>query len=617
MDKYNILVNILDRLMSEAPSKYKRYYPDPNDGEKVDQARARAFIHLFFKVKYGMDNFEERESYITDDPYDAGIDGYYIDKEAKKILFVQSKFRLNKKNFENKEISIDELLNMDVDRIVDGEVEDEDGNLYNGKIKNMLQKINAIDDIGRYQYEVVILANLKKDHYKQSQLKKLTGGFPSKVFDYERCYNEFVFPVVTGCYFNADEIRIKLSLANKENNDGRISYTVKSEYGACKIMVAFIPVLEIAKVVSKYKNSILKYNPRCFLSLQNNTINPKIRNTIIQKRTNEIALYNNGITILSDDTSFSSQVALKDVAQLIIKNPQIVNGGQTAYTFSSIYENDVDYLEHFHEKEVLVKIITFLGEYNEEDKLKLIEELSKATNEQTPVKEADRRANDKVQVEYQKRIYRDFGYFYNRKMGEFHDGLSQNFITRDKIVDRTTFMRVASAIQGEVAKARRNGEDVLFRQEYFDRVFKDTNIYRKYMYGYFCYMYLAEMEKRFSKQPNNKYGINTYGYALRFGKYAVAHVVSKNFLETLEYEEYEANAQMYTDIVLAQWAKFEKYATKKTHNRDYFYESVGENGEIENYYNYDGYYKGRTINRDLENYKFSVNIDYLDHSMTK
>ena len=45
-------------------------------------------------------------------------------------------------------------------------------------------------------------------------------------------------------------------------------------------MVAFVPVLEIAKVVAKYKNSILKYNPRCFLSLKNNTINPKIRSTI-------------------------------------------------------------------------------------------------------------------------------------------------------------------------------------------------------------------------------------------------------------------------------------------------------------------------------------------------
>lgn len=612
MEKYNILVNILDQLMAEAPSRYKRYYPDPNNREKLDQARARTFIHLYLKVMYGIDEFQEREKYITDDPYDAGIDAYYIDKEAKKVLFLQSKFRVNQNNFENKEISINELLNMDVDRILDGELEDEEGNPYNSRIKGMMDEINGIDDIGRYKYEVIILANLKSERYKKSQIKKLTGGIPSKIFDYERCYNELVFPVVTGCYFNADEIRIKLSLTNKENNDGRISYTVNTGYGACKIMVAFIPVLEIAKVVAKYKNSILKYNPRCFLSLQNNIINPKIKNTIIKKRTNEIALYNNGITILSDDTSFSSQVALKDTAQLIIKNPQIINGGQTAYTFANIYENDLDYMEHFQEKEVLVKIITFLGEYDEESKLKLIEELSKATNEQTPVKEADRRANDKVQVKYQRQIYRDFGYFYNRKMGEFHDGLRQNFITRDKIVDRTIFMRAASAIQGEVAKARRNGEDILFRQEYFDKIFEDTDIYRKYMYGYFCYMYLTELEKNFSKQPNNKYGINIYGYALRFGKYAVTYAVTKNYLDTLENEQYEKNVQMYANMILAQWMKFEKAVSRKAHNRDYFYKSVGENGEIESYYNYDGYYKGRTINQDIKEYAFMIGTDYFD-----
>ena len=55
-------------------------------------------------------------------------------------------------------------------------------------------------------------------------------------------------------------------------------------------------------------------------------------------------------------------------------------------------------MEHFEGKEVLVKIITFLGEYKESDKLSLIEELSKATNEQTPVKEVDRRANDRIQI---------------------------------------------------------------------------------------------------------------------------------------------------------------------------------------------------------------------------
>ncbi len=618
MDKYEILVNIIDTLMGEAPGKYKRYYPDPNNRDKVDQARARIFIHLFLKVNYGINDFEERERYITDEVNDGGIDAYYIDRETKTILFLQSKFRTNKSNFENKEISLEEILKMDVDRVVDGENDSEDGVPYNGKIKTMMAKIGQIEDIGRYHYKVIILANLKKNSYKHSQLKRLAGGFPVNVFDYEKCYNELVFPMVSGCYYKADEIKIRLSLVNKENNDGRISYAVETNYGTCKIMVAFVPIAEIAKVVSKYKNAILKYNPRCYLSLKNNTVNPKIRDTVKTKVTNEIALYNNGITILSDDTVFNSKIAVKDTAQLIIRNPQIVNGGQTAYTFASIYEEDEDYEEYFAGKEVLVKIITFINdedeeneskeekEKREENRLKLIEELSKATNEQTPVKEVDRRANDKVQLKYQQNIYRDFGYFYNRKMGEFYDGLSHNYITRDQIIDRAVFIRVACAVQGEVSKARRNGEEFLFRQENFDKVLLDTDIYRKYMYGYFCHQYLVSLEKKYSLKKNNKYGVNTYGYALRYGKYAVTYVVARNYLETLAPSEYEENAKMYADIILSQWMEFEKAVAKKAQNRDYFYRSTDETGVVEHYYNYDGYYKGRTINMDLNQYPFSM-----------
>lgn len=608
MNKYDVLINIIDTLMKEAPSSYKRYYPAENEIVKLDQARARTFIHLYLKVKYGINDFETREGYITDETNDGGIDAYYIDKEQKTISFVQSKFRVNQNNFENKEITLNEILKMDVDRVVDGEICDEDDNQYNSKIRNMIKIISDIDDIGRYNYKVIILANLKRDSYRPSQLKRLTGGFPAEVFDYERCYNELVFPIVTGCYYNAEEIKIQLSLVNKENNDGRISYTVESSYGKCKIMVAFVPVIEIAKVVSKYKNTILKYNPRCYLSLNNNTVNPKIQSTIKNKDTNEIALYNNGITILSDDTNFNSKIAVKDTAQLIIKNPQIINGGQTAYTFASIYEEDIDYIESFEGKEVLVKIITFLGEYNEEDKLNLIEELSKATNEQTPVKEVDRRANDKVQLKYQKNIYHDFGYFYNRKMGEFYDGLNKNYIDRKKIIDRTIFMRVACAVVGEVSKARRNSEDVLFRQDNFDKIFIDSEIYKKYMYGYLCHVYLNELERK----NNNKNVIKRYGYALRYGKYAVTYVVSKNFLETIDVDDYEANVKMYTDIVLAQWLEFERNIVNKIQNYDYFYQTTNEKGVVENYYNFDGYYKGKTINSDLDEYHFSLDPEYLN-----
>ena len=68
---------------------------------------------------------------------------------------------------------------------------------------------------------------------------------------------------------------------------------------------------------------------------------------------------------------------------------------------------------------------------------------------------------------------------------------------------------------------------------------------------------------------------------------------------------------MYTDIILGQWSDFEKAISKKVDNRDYFYQEIGENGQNEYYYNYDGYYKGRTINNDLKKFPFDINKNNL------
>ena len=142
MTRYEILVQILDELRKEAPKEYKTYYPEDDDQEGLNKARSKSFIHLFLKSMYGIEEFKDREKYITDDPYDGGIDAYYINRESKEIVFIQSKFRTSENNFENKEIEYDELLSMDVDRIIiDGEETDENDNSYNKKILKMQKEI--------------------------------------------------------------------------------------------------------------------------------------------------------------------------------------------------------------------------------------------------------------------------------------------------------------------------------------------------------------------------------------------------------------------------------------------------------------------------------------------
>ncbi|MFA6901474.1 MAG: AIPR family protein [Gallionellaceae bacterium] len=450
--KYEILISILDRLCSEATSKHSsRYRPNELETEKINNARSRAFIHLYLKVMFGILDFEEREKHITDNSYDGGIDGYFIDEETKIIYLIQSKFRMSAKNFEGKEIALEEILTMDVNRILEGELSDENGNTYNGKIKQLQREISQIPDIARYSYRIVLLANL--ENVSATKLKQLTGGYAVEVFNFEKSYEKLVFPIISGTYFTASDINIPIDLSNK-NAGSKISYTVKTKISDCEITVLFAPTIEIAKIMSKYKNTILKYNPRSYLEFSGKSVNDAIRSTILQTDTNEFALFNNGITLISDETYINEKIGQKNKAQLRIKNPQIINGGQTSYTLSRIYEehkdNNPDSL--FAEKEVLLKIITLIDNNSHENKLQLIDEISNATNKQTPVINADRFANEVIHQEIQKKVFDKFGLLYERKRGEFSDGLKSGYIDEEIIIERNLFLRLFFSSNGMVNK---------------------------------------------------------------------------------------------------------------------------------------------------------------------
>jgi len=602
MSKFQTLVNILDVLRKEAPEGYNFYHPLDSDVVNVNKARSRALVHLYLKVKFGLISFQEREKYVTDGINDAGIDGYFIDREKKIIYFIQSKFRDNQANFESKEIKYEELINMEIDRVTEGCTCYECNTQYNSKILNLIAEIQDITDIGRYKYNIIIIANTKD--VAQSKLRKLSDGNPVFEYNFEKIYNDLVFPIVTGTYFDQSELVIEINLSNKTSEE--ISYSVETEFTDCNITALFVPTLEIAKALYKYKNSILKFNPRSYLEMKSGTVNAEIANTIISKKTNEFALFNNGITILSDDTDLNKKIARAGVGQLIITNPQIINGGQTAYTLSRIFEEIIENkrdISVFNNKEVLLKVITFNKDDTEkslDNKLKLIEAISKATNKQTEVSEADRRSNDKIQIELQNLIFRDFGYFYQRKAGEFGEGLKNKYIDRRHIIDRELFLRLSLACDGKPSQARRTGSKTLFMKTNFDKTLNDSTKYKMYVYAYQLFQELNVRQSTFSDERNNKDGIINYGYALRYGKFAIISAIMKDYKKNKDEDIY-----ILIGKYLESWLKWEQNIVDLSINNNYFrIVKEEETGLTRQIINFDGYYKGYTVNQQIIDYKF-------------
>ncbi len=453
-----MLVRVLDGIRSEAAGTRfaARYAVGATEIDDVWQARSRAYVHLYLKVMFGITDFEEREQYVTDGKQDGGIDGYFIDMNIRTIFLIQSKFRNTEENFENKPITLDELLSMQIKRVLGGQETDEKGIKYNGKILGLQRRIAEILDIGRYKPQVLILANIKP--VSSETLLRLTDGYLVEIVSFDKAYKDLLYPVLSGTLFRANGLSLSVDISNKSAGT-KIAYSVLSNEYQCDITVVFVPTIEIAKIMSRYKNSILRYNPRSYLELEGAKVNHAITETILSPDSNEFAILNNGITIVCDESSISEQSGRLHRAQLYLVNPQIINGGQTAYTLSRIYDRmGPDKREEvFSGKEVLVKAIALTNRgdamTDEERRIAFIERISMATNSQTLVTNADRKSGDVLHSQLQTALFEWYGLLYERKRGEFSDGIADGYIAAKDVVNRVLFARLFYAANGNVSQA--------------------------------------------------------------------------------------------------------------------------------------------------------------------
>ena len=446
--KYEILTNILDRYVREgAESTRRKSFFDTSTEEKSNQARSRSFIHLYLAATYGVLDFEEREHTITDASYDGGVDAYFIDTDHKIIDIIQSKFRIGSRNFESKHIEPEEIMAIDLDRILAGHRKDKNGQSYNGYILAFIEKIQKIPDITRYQAKVTILANVKLEQYPL--VERIFSGDQTNIVNFERCYGELVLPTIRSEQHYKSSMRLQIDLSNKSGSS-KLSAEIMTAHGPSEVTVVLVPTIEIAKIMFRYKNSILRYNPRSYLEFKEQRTNEGIRNSIVSIETGEFAILNNGITIVSDETYVNQRVGAQNKAKVEIVNPQIINGGQTAFTLARIYEESSD-LERdniFFGKEIVLRIIT-LPQIDEDSKKSLIFSISSATNSQTAVSAIDRSSSNDDNREIAELVFKKTGMLYEPKRGEYSDALRNNYVIKDDIIERSLFSRLMHIACGQ------------------------------------------------------------------------------------------------------------------------------------------------------------------------
>lgn len=585
--QYNTLVRILDKIRLEAPESYKSYRPENESDENLVKARSLAFIHLLLKVKFGVTDFLERHQLITDGVQDGGLDAFYIDSDRKKLYLIQSKFRNNYKNFDTKSISADELIRIEISRITKGYEDDSRGVIFNSKIQEFQNKLRDIRDIAKYDYVVLFLGNVYK--FSDEQIRRTIDNSHYEIFDADKAYTKLIFPLATGTYYDPDEIIIKLELSHKESP--RLNQKIETDFGQFNVTAIFVPTKEIGRVLLQYKNAILKYNPRNFLSFKKISVNTAIRKSITEQNSNNFAILNNGITLLSENVSISESTGKQNEGQLILTKPQILNGGQTAFTLSSIYEEFSKKTNNPLEgKEVLVKIITPIAETVDVNP-KFIELISNATNQQNEVSEADRRSNHDIQIAIQEKIFENYGYFYERKSGEFYDGIKDGLIEKELVINRLTFIKAYWAFLGEPAAARRTSEKQLFREDKFYNILHKTENFHEMFFSYLLFNEMEKIEKKFKNKFDS---VKKYGYSLLYGKWAVISSIgiSKPIISK-DKKDIFTQAEDVIEKRLNEWNNFDMFIVNVNSDTKYF-----QSGKS----NYELYYKINKLDEDIKEY---------------
>lgn len=553
-------------------------------------------IHLYLLIKFGIQNFEERHSFITDGPNDGGIDAYYIDNEGKTIYIIQSKYRTNEKNYENKEINPTEIVAMEIKSILQGKQQGYNGCPYNGRIKGMQKKISELSNRSLYDVKIIILANL----YHLDKVKIMDALFKEykyEIFDYKRAYLELVFPYCISTYYQNSLIVIDRNVKGIEQYY-KESFQ-KTSYGKCTVILMFVPLRFVAEIVDKYKNSILQYNPRNYLSMSRNPVNKSISSALEQDN-EDFALLNNGITMMCSDFDCCTQNGLDNSVNIHIVDPQIINGGQTGFTLSRMLYDKPEQLEG---KKVLLRIIATDKEKKEANKSEEIRSnlkdaynsfvgmISDSTNLQTKIEEADRRSNLLIQREMQKRIFDYYGLLYERKKGEFEEAIHNKIISNDQVIKRDTFVRCIWAAKGDCSKAMSDSKTELFSEENFNNSINSELNMPIAVYSYIIYTLVCQ------KEVKNKHAKDVVGgNGTRYGKYALVSAISmlsKDLVdEKKDLKELMKIAEKSLDIMINKWEDFENYVCNLNTNDNYF-------NKERNFYNY---YKSQNVKKDVKEY---------------
>lgn len=301
------------------------------------------------------------------------------------------------------------------------------------KVENLMKEVfdNLLDkkfDISTNQYDFINEFSKKKEEIGKVRILIITDAIVSKNLSKLENGNLDGIPIEyniwdIGRFYNvmgSNKYKEELEVDFKRYATNGVPLLYANNEGCdYKSYLGVIPAEVLANVYDEYGSRLLEGNVRSFLSVRG-SVNKNIRRSILNEPEMFFA-YNNGISATATSIEINY---VGNMAYLVkAKDFQIVNGGQTTASLST---------SKFKDKADLSKVFVQmkLTEVEGEEAIKIIPQISRCSNSQNKVNEADFFATSGFHIRVEqlsRRLYApatggnqyDTHWFYERARGQY------------------------------------------------------------------------------------------------------------------------------------------------------------------------------------------------------
>ncbi len=306
-------------------------------------------------------------------------------------------------NFKKLEAFADAILTTELEKNIDESTS-------TAELAEILKESQSRDE----KIKFFLLTNAKRSLTLKELKKFFVRGkeIECQVWDIERIFN----------VYNSMQVREPVKINFAEYGGGLPCLKAANAGDECESFLCIIPGKILADIYEKYGSRLLEGNVRSFLSTKR-AVNKEIRRTILNKPEKFFA-FNNGIAATAKQLEIKTRnggIFITEATDF-----QIVNGGQTTALLLHAKIKDKSSLEKVFVQMKLTKI----GEMPADAQEKLIEEISRSSNSQNKVSEADFFSTHPFHVEMEKISRRIFApaqagvqyqtkWFYERARGQY------------------------------------------------------------------------------------------------------------------------------------------------------------------------------------------------------